>query len=244
MMGPSIMIFMDVPDLLRWGAAAVSLLGLGLTMGFSPTLYGMELHLLVHDRQAVSGIHWMVGGLFAGSTILFLLFQAVDPENLERLLRYRADSLLLRRWVDVVAGSLLIIAAAVLARRIKTDRLRPSPHRTHRTPAKPWHGFLIGMSNTVLGVSGVATMYVTGRVVAAAAAALPVRALFYAIFVVTLVGPYLLVAHLWRDFPRLAARVSHGYERIAHRDIRKPVAAALALVGLAFIGFGILHGTG
>lgn len=233
---------MVLPDLLRWCVAAISLIGLGLSMGFSPTLYGVSIHLLTREPQPTIAIRWMVGGLVAGSTVLLLLFQFVDPEYLEDLLRHSVDHLLLKRGIDLVAGVLLIIVAAVLALRIREDRIGPRDRTVKEgvaggtKPGRHRRIFLIGLPNTVIGVSGFATMYLTARVVSAASEHLLIRLAFYALFVAALAAPYLVVAQLWMRFPRFADRVTSGYQRIARRDFRIPAAVAMSVIGLAFIG--------
>ncbi|WP_188895704.1 hypothetical protein [Microlunatus endophyticus] len=224
------------------GAGAFSLLGLGLTMGFSPTLYGISLHLLTRDRRATSAIRWMVVGLAAGSTVMVVLFQFIDPGNLELLLRHQVAALLLRRGVDLVSGALLIGASIVVALRLHEDRVRPPGpvhHRQSGAGGHRWQYFVIGMSNTVLGVSGIATMYLTGRVVSGTGRDLVERVLLYAVFLVALVGPYLIVAHLWTRLARFAASVTRCYDVVARVDFHWLAAGGLLLAGLLFLSLGL-----
>ena len=74
-------------------------------MGFSPTLYGFSLHALAAGRAGA--VRWMSIGLLAASTLLVVLFQFVDPQNLMRVLKGRIDAFLLTRWVDLGAAVLL-----------------------------------------------------------------------------------------------------------------------------------------
>ncbi|WP_016995975.1 hypothetical protein [Kocuria atrinae] len=60
----------------------MSLLGLGLVMGFTPSLYAVVLHLLAHTPKAATMIRWVTVGMMLGSTLLVVVFRFVDPETL------------------------------------------------------------------------------------------------------------------------------------------------------------------
>ena len=76
-------------------------------MGFSPTLYGFSLHALAAGRAGA--VRWMSMGLLAASTLLVVIFQFVDPENLMKVLKGRIDAFLLTRWVDLGAAVLPVL---------------------------------------------------------------------------------------------------------------------------------------
>lgn len=99
--------------------------------------------------------------------------------------------------------------------------------------------FLAGLVNAVIGVSGIATMYVTGRVISGISHDLVVRLSAYGVFLITLVGPYLTIAWAWRTFPAFADRVTRAYAWIVRQDLRRLLAIGLLAGGLAFIASGV-----
>ncbi|MCG7310605.1 hypothetical protein [Brachybacterium sp. ACRRE] len=222
-------------------AAAVSLVGLGLVFGFSPSTAGITLHLLTTSSRAARSITWMSAGLALGATIYLLLFRVVDPETLTALAKTDAQRLLVRRGVDLAAGVLLLLAALVLARSAR--RRRP---RTRRPPRRETSARLvaIGTGEAMSSLSGMATMYITGRVITAATPVIALQVLEYAVFLAALTGPYLLAARAWQAFPRLARRITRLSDRLARADLRPWIAAGLAVVGLVFLALGVLghHG--
>ena len=223
-----------------WLLAVPPLLGLGLVMGFSPTLYGYTLHELT--RGDSPAVRWMTVGLLAASTLLVIVFQFFDPTNITRLLRHRIDELLLRRGVDVAAGVVFLIAGVAMLVVDRDDRSSP-PHPTRTRPVgrtSPWRALLVGFGNTLVGFSGIATMYIVGRVASGVSAHLSLRALAYLVFALTLVAPYLLAAWAWTRYPGAAARLTRGYQRIAGRDFKRPVGVALLVAGAAFAALGLL----
>lgn len=232
-------------DVIVWGRAVVSLLGLGLVMGFSPTLYAYTLHSLTAGRGAARAIGGMVTGLAVASTAMAVLFQFVDPDNLARLVRHRVDALLLERGVDLLAGAVLLVAGVavlVLGREGRMHR-RPARHHKDRSDdaAGPRfsRGFVFGLTNTLIGFSGVATMYIAGRVASGVSTDLLLRALAYVPFLVTLVGPYLLLLWVWGRFPALAKGITRVYDKVSSLDLRRPAGIALVVAGVTFLAFAV-----
>jgi cytochrome c biogenesis protein CcdA len=217
-------------------AAAVSLVGLGLVFGFSPSTAAITLHLLTASKGAARSITWMSVGLALGATLYLLLFRIVDPETLTALARTDAQRLLVRRGVDLVAGLLLLAAALVVARsaRRRPPRKTRPPHR--ETSLRM---VAIGAGEALSSISGMATMYITGRVITAATHAISLQILEYAVFLAALTGPYLLAARAWRALPRLARHITELSDRLASADLRPWVAAGLALAGIVFLGLGV-----
>lgn len=231
---------------MEWLFAVPSLLGLGLVMGFSPTLYGYTLHQLTRSRPA--SVRSMVIGLVAASTLLVVVFQFFDPTNLTKLLRHRIDALLLARGVDIAAGICLVAAGTVMLILRRDDRAGsprdPARLRVPRNAAAMRYprvrAALVGFGNTLIGFSGVATMYLVGRVASQVSDRLLLRALAYCVFLVTLVAPYLLVTWAWDRYPGFARRVRGGYAWVVDRDFKGPIAVGLLIVGAALLGLGLL----
>ncbi|SIM20289.1 Protein of uncharacterised function (DUF2910) [Mycobacteroides abscessus subsp. abscessus] len=187
-------------------AAGASLVGLGLVMGFSPSMYAVVLHLLTTENRPARLIRWLTLGIVLGATILMFAFRAVDPDVLARLLEDRTRELLVRRGVDLAAGLVFLLLAAWQWHRSRR------PLKPHRPPspgdARPSRMVLIGLANTFIGFSGPATMYVAGRAIRGAGHHhLWVEVLLYLVFLLGVVGPYLLAAWAWGAFPRAARAV-------------------------------------
>jgi cytochrome c biogenesis protein CcdA len=224
-------------DLGRVLGAVLGLIGLGFTMGFSPTLYDVTLHVLGNDRRPQRLIAWMTVGLAVGSTLLLLIFRVVNPTSIIAYLRGDVEAFLVQRIVDLTAGVLFVLAAVVVdrVRRLRPYRMR----KVHPHDSGPRSMFLIGLANAVIGVSGIATMYVTGRVIAAASSATAVDVLYYLVFLVPLVGPYLVVGWVWERYPALSRGIARVHAWVVRRDFRPLLALALLVAGLVFIVLGI-----
>ncbi len=225
-------------ELARLVSASLSLLGLGLVMGFSPTLYGLTLHFLTRSGSASRDVLWLSAGIAAGASVLFTAFRAFDPETLTDALRGDVEELFVRRGVDLTAGVLFLVLAGIIFVRSRKPA-KPSPP-AHRLRADgPRRIFLLGFANTVIGVSGIATMYVTGRVVTGATESLLLRLALYGVFLITLLGPYVLAAWAWQRFPRVSAKITAGYDWLLHRDLRPLFAIGALAAGLTFVGLGV-----
>lgn len=154
-----------VQELLKWIGALAMLTGFALTMGGNPALYAATADMLARKTRWLPRIIWMTAGLALGSTVLFAIFQFVNPNSFVHAVRGRVDDLLLNIWVDLVAGVVFLLAAAgIAAWRI----LRPTlPVRAPSEPkpdAKPYSYFVISVSSSIIGFTTLPVMYLTGRV--------------------------------------------------------------------------------
>lgn len=217
--------------------AGLSVLGLGLVMGFSPTTYAVVVHLLGSARRPVASVHWLCAGIAAASTLLMAVFRTVDPETIAHVYEGRAEAFLVRRGVDLTAGILFLAAATWEFRRSRGPQAPPRPRKPHSD--RPLSVLGIGALNTMVGVSGPATMYVTGRVITAATDHLALQGCLYAVFLTGLVGPYLLGVRLWNRFPAVGRRVTVWTDWISRQDARPLVALGLALAGAVFLALGL-----
>ncbi|SPF67751.1 Glycolipid exporter Gap/Sap [Propionibacterium ruminifibrarum] len=220
-------------------AAAGSMIGLGLLMGFSPTTYALVVHLLTVARRPGRSVAWICVGLAAIATVMLVLFHFVDPDRLTDLFRARASALLIRRGVDLVAGVLALAAGAaqLVDWRVNLPRRR-RPRASHG--GSPSH--LIGLGVVAgIGLSEPATMYVTGRVIASVTHDVVVAGLLYLVFLAALVGPYLGAVLAWVRMPRVADAVRTFFERAARLDHRPIAGAVLLGIGVVFVLLAIVH---
>lgn len=114
-------------------AAAPALLGLGLMMGFSPSLYSITFLALINDPSKMHIVRWISGGIVMGATVLVLLFRFVDPENLIQLVHSDASKILVRKSIDAGAALLLALSAVLLWTR------RNRPKRAHKVKTYTSH---------------------------------------------------------------------------------------------------------
>ena len=226
-------------DLARWVVALSTLVGFGLTMGLNPALYGATADMLARNMHVAARMSWMVAGLATGATALFALLQTFDPTNLVIAIRGDVDTALLSRVVDFVVGAIFLAIAALIAWwvfRVPTRPIRPA-RRAQNAPAITY--FPLGLSCAVIGFTTLPIMYMTGRVTAGLTSHLGLRLAAYAVFLVALVGPFLVLAWIWSRFPTISRHVTEFYARITHGDYRWASVALLGVAGLVFIGLGL-----
>lgn len=185
-------------------------------------------------------IIWMTAGLALGSTVLFAIFQFVNPNSFVHAVRGRVDDLLLNIGVDLVAGLVFLLAAVVIAAwRI----LRPSlPVRAPSEPksgAKPYSYFVIGVSSSIIGFTTLPVMYLTGRVVTSLSHDFALQGIAYLFFLAVLIAPFFALAWAWTRFPGITGKVTEAYERVLRWDYRWALVAFLAAAGLLLVGIGV-----
>lgn len=227
-----------MPEALRLLSAVVSLLGLGLVMGTSPSTYALVLRLLTRAARPAVAVRWLMLGIGLGTTVLLLVFRVIDPATITAAITDRAEKLLVMKGVDLAAGLVFALLALTQARRLRHPRPAPAAP-TGPLVEQPRHLVMLGAANAIIGVSGMATMYVTGRVIASTSHDLLLEALLFALFLVAVVGPYLLLAWAWGRFKPFAQRITGIYDRLTRIDPRPLLVAGLALASLAFFALGI-----
>ncbi|WP_326502411.1 hypothetical protein [Rothia nasimurium] len=213
-------------------AAAPALLGLGLMMGFSPSLYSITFLALVNDPSKMHIVRWISGGIVAGATTLVVLFRFVDPESLIQLVHSDASKILVRKSIDAGAALLLALSAALFwVRRNRPKRA----HKVKNSHLSPRKAALEGFLNLAIGLNSMATMYMVGRLLASVSHSAVEWVLAYLVFTVGLVGPYLLLEANWDRFPGFAHTVTGLLTRIKNAN-RTAVYSLMLLVGAVFFG--------
>lgn len=231
-------------EVARWMAGLSALVGFGLAMGLNPALYGATADMLARDVQTWRRLCWMVGGLFAGATVLFVLFQSFDPTNLVALLEQRVDEAALNAVVDLVAGILLLLGGiAVVVWRLRVPVRPTRPVKAPKPSAQPFSYFALGFSSAVVGFTTLPLMYLTGRVTSGLAHDLLGRLLAYGVFLVALGAPFFALAWLWSRFPTLSRRVGAFYTEALAKDYRIAFAVLLAVSGVALIVLALVPRT-
>lgn len=221
--------------------ATASLLGLGLVMGTSPTLYAIVVRLLSTSKRPAPSVRWMLVGVAAATTLLLLVFRVVDPDTLTAFLRDRTEKLLVNAGVDLLAGLVFLILGLRELRRLRLPRTPRRPRAAsgveHET--RPWRLVLVGAANTLIGVSGMATMYVTGRVITGASHDVAIQGVLFLLFLVMVLGPYLLLTWAWGRYPAFARAITRLLERLHAMDTRPLLAVGLLLGAVVFLALGI-----
>jgi hypothetical protein len=221
-------------------SGVISLVVLGLTYGFSPPLYGVTLHLLARNRRPIRAVVYLTVGMALSATLLLLAFRTFDPTTLAKEFSGEVAHLLVQTVVDLVVGSLLLLAGLVFVVRARRPHA-PTVHgraesRSPRAQAQALIG--VGFANTAIGVAPPVTTYVTGRVIGGMSEYLLVQFLGFLVFLAAIIAPYIAAAYLWRRLPTLSSRVARGWARLARIDLRPLVAWGLVVAGAVFLTLG------
>ncbi|MCJ1708656.1 hypothetical protein [Microbacterium sp. VKM Ac-2923] len=229
-------------DFARWSAALLTMVGLGLSLGLNPALYGATADMLAQNTRVAPRMAWMVAGLAVGATVLYLVLQSFDPTEFVAAAERQTTAAVLDRTVDLVAGAVFLAGAAAMT----AWKLRTPVRRAHVTPVAPrahaWSYALLGASCSVVGFTTLPIMYMTGRVADGVSDHPLLRWLAYAVFLVALAAPFVLLATAWTRFPATAARVNRVYTRVIDTDHRGVYVVVLGVAGVACIVLGLWPG--
>lgn len=229
-------------DLARWTAALTTMVGLGVTLGLNPALYAATADALAQNTRVTARVGWMVAGLATGATVLYLVLQSVDPTEFVSAAERRTTDAVLDRRVDLAAGAVFLVGALAMGLwRMRTPERMP--HRKAPSPqARGWSSYVLGVSCSIIGFTTLPIMYMTGRVADGVSEHPLLRWLAYAVFLVALAAPFVLLATAWSRFPTTAARVNRVYVRMISADHRMLYAVVLAVAGVACVILGVVPG--
>lgn len=228
---------MLVADILRLVGAAVSLIGLGLVMGVSPTTIAISLRVLTEVPRAKRAMAFMLAGMIIGATLILLALQVVDPHTVETLVSREVEKVLVRRNIDLAAGIVFLIAGIVMAVR---QRGPQKPKKPHKKPSgRAWAMIVLGLSNTILSFSDFATMYMVARLVRAVSDDIVIRGVAFLIFLAAMIAPYVALTWAWKRFPRISDRISGFFTRITNADLRPWATGFVFLASLIFLAMGV-----
>lgn len=222
-------------SLLHLLGAIPYMLVLGVVKSFSPTTYGVTIHSLARDKNAVHTVHRIAWGVAAASTLLLLIFTPINPDELIENFKSGVSAVLLTRFVDLFAGVALVVLSAWLWQR------RHKPKKEHHYELSGRAAFSFGFFNTLAGTSSIAFMYVTGRVLDSVSESLLIKVPLYAIFLVGLLGPYAFLIFAWDRLPRIADAISRFFDWVASYNSRPLIALAVLATGLVFFGLAVLR---
>lgn len=222
-------------ELLRWGTALLTLCGFGLAMGLNPALYAATGDLLARNVNVARRLGWMLLGLGVGATALLLIFRSFDPTTLVSSLQGSLDTALLNRTIDLVVGIIFLVSAVSVL--IWRARVHNFP-KTGKAPSKPRASnagyFLLGLG-ACIGFTTLPIMYLTGRLLHSLTADDLLRVAAYAVFLVALAAPFLVLAWVWTKIPSVTARIVGFYSKAAVWDYRRTLAVLLAVAGILFL---------
>lgn len=218
------------------------LLGIGLSLGNNPALYGAVIDMLARTPRALPRLLWLLGGLATGCTILFVLFLFFNPTDFVTLVRGKVDHMVLNRAVDIAGGIVCFAFAAGLWFWHERVPVRPTkpPKQKNANPRMLGY-FSIGLSSGIVGFTTLPLMYLTGRVISGLTSDWEWKVLAYAFFLFALTGPFFLIVWAWRTFPKVSVKISAVYQRVITWDYRIVAAIMLALGGLLFFGLAIFE---
>ncbi|MDO5645957.1 MAG: hypothetical protein Q4G21_09785 [Dermabacter sp.] len=236
-------------------SAALSLAVMALVTGLSPTLYAMTVRTLIaQPRTGARLIAIMCVGLMLGASLLGIVVRFFDPDTLIALFKLDAHRLLVRRSVDLVAGTLFAVSGLVLWRRVRLGiPSRRSRRRAasgagaegqHGDHAASGHGsgremLVFGFGNALVGLSNIAAMYAVGRLLSHASHNLLVQGALYVVFLVVLVAPFMTLAWMLTRFSELRAVGTRAARWLEARDERAIIAGILVVAGLVFLLLGL-----
>jgi uncharacterized membrane protein (DUF485 family) len=201
----------------------------GLLMAISPTTFGIEFDVEAHTPTSRRFVRIIAASVAAGATVLAVLFLLVSPNAIHAVLNGEVRTILAQRWLDATVG-VLFVAVGILRLR---DARRPRKPKHHDDLNRPRVLATTVFANSIIGSSSFTTMYLVVRLLGTVRpVAWPIA---YAGFLLGIAVPYVLVDLAWERFPRFSKSVTALMGDLSRRDLRRPVALVVIVVGAGLL---------
>ncbi|MBW9204920.1 hypothetical protein KV102_02440 [Mumia sp. zg.B53] len=209
----------------------VSLVLLGLVMGFSPTLIATQVAVVARSRGSVRPGLVVACGVATGALVLSLVLQVVNPDTWDYVLRGKVEKLFLQQAFDEIAGVLFVVAGIWLLWRRPTTDDRAVSRTAERLLDRPRDLFTFAVLNTVVGVSGAATTYLVVRLARESTSVVALQVLVYVGFAAAAAAPYVLLAWGRLRIPALAGPADRVVAWVRSQHWRRISAVLLIVAG-------------
>lgn len=187
----------------------------------------MEIDVLDQRRRARRQVLVIAAGVATAATLMGLLFLVVSPNTLHALWTGHVRTLLLQRWLDGLVGLIVLVVGIVQWRRARGPRPARKPKSDRLDRPRVLFGLVL--ANTLVSATNPATMYLVVRTIGTTHPIWwPVE---YAVFLLGLSAPYLLLALALTRIPALARRIARMMAWVGRQDLRRPIAALLVALG-------------
>lgn len=225
-------------------AVVLSIVVYALAMGLRPEIHAATAELLARGESVLQKLTWMMAGLALGATLMFVVLQFVNPTNFLKFLHTEIDKTIINSRIELITGAAFVgIGMGIAVWRIVRPHPRSKGTRTQAkqaTKASAIMHFSIGLASPIFAFTSWPVMYLVVRTISASDERLFVRILVFALFLLLLITPYMLLAWAWPRFPAFAQWAHSGYIRLSHADWRLILSAVCTLSGLSIIAFQLL----
>jgi hypothetical protein len=221
-------LFTDIFSLIGY---ILALFGLGLIVGFSPTLYVTHIAVLLQAKHPLRQSMVLLGGVTTAVILLAALSEVIQPGVLRELTRDAVLAVTASKWLSYLLGMAFIaIGWYYLMPRADT------PKKTKNAALGATSGlYTFGLIKTMASASGFAALLIGVRLINEASANLLAQLMLFAVFLTATILPFigLLLLRLFR--PSAFARVNQRLSKISTRSYRVYAGAVLILIGCALI---------
>lgn len=210
---------------------ALTLIALGLIVGFSPTLYITQVGILTRGRRPLRQSALLMAGVASAAVLLALFSDVIQPAV---LLSYTHNALLIvtaEQWFDYVLGAAFVLIG--FYHIVTPPRAKPRTKKPTGSAATSLYVF--GLIKTLFSVSGFAALLLGTRLITELAGRLTVQLMLFSVLLAAVVLPFagLLLLHTHR--PQTFHRLNNLLERAATYNYRTLAGAALCVIGASLI---------
>lgn len=215
----------------------ISLVILGLTAGFSPTLYIAQVALASKSSKATMYTVALMSGVVAAALLLIVLFQIIHLDTLLNYLQSTVQALTVSVVLNILVGAALIYGGFHYLHHREIPKAKNETAKLKK--ASGYIGLAgLGFMRTFLSVGGVTATYLAGNVIADASAGLGERVVYTLMFLGVTIVPFGIIIFMIRRKPSRLAGITRATRTLLERiNYRLIVGGAAIIFGGAIIIF-------
>lgn len=222
---------------------ALSIVGLGLAVTFSPVLYAIELATLTRGKRPVYQAIILLTSIATPLVLLILLFVLIvnpaQPTPLEAFAEH-PPKLITFPWINALIG---LICCMVGVGFFIASRRTTSPRLAHKTQALNKHSalFWFGLTKTVVSASGIAALFIAIKLIKQSSGDFAIQTLLVLLLIAAAMLPFVAFLLMHIHLPHKFHVVRRASDRVASLRYYPVVAFVLGIVGVCFLISALAH---
>lgn len=212
---------------------------LGLTAGFSPTLYVAQVAITAKVRRPVAYAASLMAGVLVAVLLLIILFQVIQLDTLLAFIDTTIRAVTLSVIFNMLVG-VGFIAGGMWYLRHKDVLKPPRPSKAKQAGGLA-SVFGLGFVRTFISISGVTATYFAANIIANISLNLIEQLIFTLIFFAAAIVPFFAIVMYMKKSPERVLKIAEQFRALLRRINYRPVVGVGAIIlGVSILIFNLM----
>ena len=210
----------------------------GLFLAFNPMLIVVDMFLVLKSRQPIKNTLLLIAGFATSITLLFILFSNIINPNSEISIRKLETSLSVPPIIDILCGTLLVLAA--IKYRSRPSIVKKSTTQAISIPRGSLAIYSFSLIKSFLSLTNLFAVLALAKLYAINSWNMGIGAVALCWLLLVGVIPIIFIVYLHYFKHESLLAIDKRVNRFLARDTNSLIAAGVALIGIVFVLKGLL----